>query len=93
MQRAFECTDGGADRGIHVAQSRGNNTGGEGAGIEAVFSMQDVSNVEGLLGFLARHFAIDQIQKVSGFAQVLAHWRQIKSLARTVVVGSNHTDL
>ena len=51
VQRALERADGGADRGIHVAERRGDDARGEGAGVEAVLGVQHVGHVERLRGF------------------------------------------
>ena len=54
VQRPFERADGGADRRVHVAERRGDDTGGEGRGIEPVLGVQDVGHVERLRGLRAR---------------------------------------
>ena len=73
VEGAFEGTDGGADGGIHIAEGAGDHATGESAGVEAVFGVEDVGDVESLDGFGAWFLAGHEPEEVGGFAEIFAN--------------------
>ena len=55
--------------------------------------VQDIGDIKGLGGLLARLLSGIKVNEVSGFREVLTDRRQIEALAGTVVVGYNSADL
>ena len=92
VQRTFERADGAGDGGIHVAQRGDGDACAERRGVHAVVGVQDVGDIECLFHVGARCFAIQQVEKVCGLAEVFADRRQVLAHPRAVVICGNDSD-
>ena len=92
MEGAFEGSDGRGDRGEHVAERCDGDARAEGAGVHAVVGVEHVGDVEGLRGLRGGLCAVDEVEEVSGFGEVLTHGREIFSLPKTMEVRCDHPD-
>ena len=92
VERTLEGADGGGDCGEHVAQRCHGDTGAERTGVHAMIGMEDVSDVKGLSCLCGGFCSVDEVQKMSGFREVLTHGREVFALTETVEIRRNHAD-